>query len=81
MSMDTFFPKCFTIVKMQGDTTTGMVNDILEFTEEYRFVYSMSILKKFLKVAQEPNEHWNYLVPQILVSLNICEKRLLTIDD
>ena len=34
-----------------------------------------------MKVAQQPLEDWAYLVPKILVALNICEKRLLSTDE
>ena len=79
--MDNIFPICFVIAKTQGDVTNDIKNDVLEFTEEYRFIFSMSILKKYLTVALDNIETWKHLIPKILVSLNICEKKLLTIDD
>ena len=79
--MDTFFPKCFTVSKSQGDMTGVFQSCIEEFTEEYRFVHSMSVLKKYVKIAKEDMEAWAYQVPKILVALNICEKRLLTTDE
>jgi len=48
--MESFFPKCFNISKSQGGSQAGpFSNDIEVFVEEYRFVYSMSILKKFIE--------------------------------
>ena len=41
----------------------------------------MSVLKKYMKIAEKPLEDWAYLVPKILVALNICEKRLLSTDE
>ena len=53
-----------------------------EFNEEYRFIYSISILKKYKQYAATKDfESWAYQIPRILVALNICEKRLLTIDE
>ncbi len=79
--MDSFFPKCFIISKSQGHASTPFENDIEQFNEEYRFVFSASILKKYINKAQQEFETWQHLIPKILVSLNICEKRLLTIDE
>lgn len=80
-TMDSFFPKCFCLSKIQGNQNGMLQNDIEEFDEEYRFIYSASILKKYLKVAKQDIETYRYLIPKILVALNICEKRLLTIDE
>ena len=80
-SMASFFPNCFVISKVQGDKNSTFQNDIEEFNEEYRFVYSISILKKYFEKANEPLDKYVHLVPKILVALNICEKRLLTIDE
>jgi len=38
-------------------------NDIDEFDEEYRFVYSMSILKKYVMIATEDFESWKHQIP------------------
>jgi len=46
-----FFPKCYTITKSQGDFSSPFQNDLEEFNEEFRFVYSSSILKKFINHA------------------------------
>lgn len=79
--MDTFFPKCFSLSKVQGDKNSIFQNDMEEFNEEYRFIFSASILKKYVEMAKEDIVKYAHLVPKILVSLNICEKRLLSIDD
>ena len=79
--MDSFFPKCFCLSKLQGNERGMVTNDIDEFDEEYRFIYSQSILKKYIKDAKTPVENYKHTLPKILVSLNICEKRLLSIDD
>lgn len=79
--MDSFFPKCFAISKQQGDKNSLINNDLEEFTEAYRFVFSCSILKKYVEVAKEDIDKYAYQIPKILVSLNICEKLLLTIDE
>lgn len=79
--MDSFFPKCFAISKQQGDKNSLINNDLEEFTEAYRFVFSCSILKKYVDVAKEDIDKYAYQIPKILVSLNICEKLLLTIDE
>jgi hypothetical protein len=52
-----------------------------EFNEEYRFIFSASILKKYVAMAHEDITKYSHLIPKILVSLNICEKRLLSIDE
>ena len=52
-----------------------------EFNEEYRFIFSASILKKYVAMSKEDIVQYAHLIPKILVSLNICEKRLLSIDD
>ena len=75
--MDSFFPKCFSLSKLKGEQNGVFSNDIEEFNEEYRFIYSASILRKYVAAAGIKD----HLVPKILVSLNICEKRLLTIDE
>lgn len=81
-SMDNFFPKCFTISKSQGDLTSPFQHDLEEFNEEFRFVYSSSVLKKYVAQASTKEEdYWQHQIPKILVALNICEKRLLTIDE
>jgi hypothetical protein len=79
--MDYFFPKCYTLTKLQGDTSCMYQNDIEEFNEEFRFIYSASILKRYVKNSSEDIKTYAHLVPKILVSLNICEKLLLTIDE
>jgi len=79
--MDSFFPKCFTLTKLQGDASAMHQNDIEEFNEEYRFLFSASILKRYVKNSADEVEKYAHLIPKILVSLNICEKQLLTIDD
>lgn len=79
--MDNFFPKCFAITKQQGDRSNPANTDLEEFNEEFRFVYSMSLLKKYVHLANEQVQDWSYLIPKILVALNICEKKLLTIDE
>ena len=79
--MDTFFPKCFSLSKVQGDKNSIFQNDMEEFNEEYRFIFSCSILKKYVDMAKEDIIKYAHLIPKILVSLNICEKRLLSIDD
>lgn len=56
-------------------------NDIEEFDEEYRFIFSTSVLKNYVTKAAQDLKTWEHTVPKILVSLNICEKRLLTIDE
>ena len=80
-SMDNFFPKCYVLTKLQGDASFMHQNDIEEFNEEYRFIYSSSILKKYVKNSKDEIAKYVHLVPKILVSLNICEKLLLTIDE
>ena len=50
-TMDSFFPKCFIISKSQGHASTPFENDIEQFNEEYRFVFSASILKKYINKA------------------------------
>ena len=57
------------------------MNEMDEFNEEYRFVFSQSVLKKYVSLANGAFPTYKHLIPKILVSLNICEKRLLTIDD
>ena len=79
--MDTFFPKCYTLTKLQGDASCMHQNDIEEFNEEFRFIYSASILKRYVKNSADEIAKYVHLVPKILVSLNICEKLLLTIDE
>ena len=79
--MDSIYPKCFCITKIQGDKTGTLQNDIDEFNEEYRFIFSTSILKKYVKNAGDDFSKWEHKIPSILVSLNICEKRLLSIDE
>jgi len=79
--MDTFFPKCFTLTKIQGDLSASNHNELEEFNEEYRFIYSASILKKYVKNATSDISTYAYRIPKILVALNICEKQLLTIDE
>lgn len=79
--METFFPKCFVLSKQQGNGSNMFQNEMDEFNEEYRFIYSQSILKNFVKIANKDIEEYRHLIPKLLVSLNICEKRLLTIDD
>ena len=49
-------------------------NDIEEFSEEYRFIYSASILKKYVQNSADDIANYAYLIPKILVALNICEK-------
>jgi hypothetical protein len=49
--MDSFFPKCFIISKSQGLASTPFENDIEQFNEKYRFVFSASILKKYINKA------------------------------
>ena len=39
------------------------------------------MLKKYCSVANNDMEDWAYMVPKILVALNICEKRLLSTDE
>jgi len=56
-------------------------NDIEEFDEEYRFIFSTSVLKNYVAKAAQDIKGWEHTIPKILVSLNICEKRLLTIDE
>ena len=56
-------------------------NDIEEFNEEFRFIYSASILKRYMKNSSDDIKNYAHLIPKILVSLNICEKLLLTIDE
>jgi hypothetical protein len=51
--MDSFFPKCFNLTKIQGDIGMMDHNNIEEFTEEYRFIFSASILKKYVKLATQ----------------------------
>lgn len=80
-SMDSFYPKCFILSKQQGNLSSMFQNEMEEFNEEYRFVYSQSILKNFVKIANKDIEEYRHTIPKLLVSLNICEKRLLTIDD
>jgi len=67
--------------KVQGNRDGVITNDIEEFNEEYRFIYAGSILKKYVKRCKEPIENYRHNLPKILVSLNICEKRLLSIDE
>ena len=81
LAMESFFPKCYVISKSQGDLTSAFQNCLEEFNEEYRFVFSMSLLKRYVSIATQDMENWAYLVPKILVALNICEKRLLTTDE
>ena len=38
--MDSFFPTCFIISKNFGDKNSTFQNDIEEFNEEYRFIFS-----------------------------------------
>ena len=78
---ENIFPNCFVITKCQGDKNSTFQNDIEEFNEEYRFIYSSSILKKYIEIANESLDKYVFLLPKILVALNICEKRLLTIDE
>lgn len=79
--MDSFFPKCFVLSKQQGNQSSDFMNEMDEFNEEYRFVYSQSVLKKYVSLSNGAFTTYKHLIPKILVSLNICEKRLLTIDD
>ena len=79
--MDSFFPKCFVLSKLQGNQLSMLQNEMDEFDEEYRFVFSQSILKNYVKIASKEISTYKHSIPKILVSLNICEKRLLTIDD
>lgn len=51
--MDTFFPKCFSLSKVQGDKNSLYQNEMEEFNEEYRFIFSASILKKYVAMAHE----------------------------
>jgi len=58
-SMEQFFPKCFTITKSQGDFNCPFQNDMEEFNEEYRFIYSISILRKYKQYAATKDfESW-----------------------
>ena len=79
--MDSFFPKCFAISKLQGDKASLFNSDLEEFNEEYRFVFSISVLKRYIEIAAENIEKYDHMIPKILVSLNICEKKLLSIDE
>lgn len=79
--MDSFFPKCFVLSKQQGNASSEFQNELDEFTEEYRFIFSQTILKKYIQKANSSYGEWKHLVPKLLVSLNICEKRLLSIDE
>ena len=47
-TMDSFFPKCFVLSKLQGNQLSMLQNDMDEFDEEYRFVFSQSILKNYV---------------------------------
>ena len=72
--MDNFFPKCFTLTKLQGDVSASNYNELEEFTEEYRFIYAASILKKYVAHSHEDISTYKHRIPKILVALNICEK-------
>jgi len=80
-TMDNFFPKCFSLSKLQGNQICMLQNDIDEFDEDYRFIYSTSILKKYVRNGKQEFSTYQHKISSILVALNICEKRLLTIDE
>lgn len=82
-TMDSIYPKCFTLHRNDHTATKDMSNDLEDrtynfdmFTQEFRVVWAESILKKFIAkgVNEEPNV-------KLYVALNVTEKRLLSFDE
>ena len=64
---DQFFPKCY-------DLTDFKEKD--EFVEEYKVIRAESMLKKFKKKRECPNN-----IEKLMIAINISEKRLSDVDD
>lgn len=67
---DTFFPKCFNL------TDDDMFE---EFIEQFKLIKAETILKKYLKNIESNKKQFDNDVVE--TALNICKRRLLTVDD
>lgn len=90
-SMDHIFPKCFTLhrndltgalsktIRHKSDSYDDETFELERFTQEYRAVFAESLLKNFVAeyYSDEPIE-FSY---QVLVALQVTERRLMTFDD